>query len=211
MNIIWWRNNEGMLRMLYVLFLGQVVSFIMVLASFTSSLVANLGTTLCSSPPTSLSLILFIGLLTQTPRVDTPLTLSFFGYLSLALVYGNILLYQRQQLLVPWYWYVLLSFIDVQGNYLFNKAYEYSSITSVTLLDCWTIPWVIVLTGFIMATRYSLWQLFGAAICVTGLCLVLLSDAGVGGGGGSKPLLGDLLVIAATLFYAMSNVGEFIY
>ncbi|CAL5350697.1 unnamed protein product [Camellia sinensis] len=109
---------------------------------------------------------------------------------------------------VPWYWYVLLGFIDVQGNYLFNKAYEYSSITSVTLLDCWTIPWVIVLTWFIMATRYSLWQLFGAAICVTGLCLVLLSDAGVGGGGGSKPLLGDLLVIAATLFYAMSNVGE---
>ncbi|THG12420.1 hypothetical protein TEA_002421 [Camellia sinensis var. sinensis] len=61
-------------------------------------------------------------------------------------------------------------------------------------------------------------KLFGAAICVTGLCLVLLSDAGVGGGGdiffstfnicGSKPLLGDLLVIAATLFYAMSNVGE---
>ncbi|KAF5940594.1 hypothetical protein HYC85_021761 [Camellia sinensis] len=95
------------------------------------------------------------------------------------------------------------------GNRLLvNKAYEYSSITSVTLLDCWTIPWVIVLTWFIMATRYSLWQLFGAAICVTGLCLVLLSDAGVGGGGGSKPLLGDLLVIAATLFYAMSNVGE---
>ncbi|KAL7170481.1 hypothetical protein ACSBR2_035369 [Camellia fascicularis] len=183
MNIIWWRNNEGMLRMLYVLFLGQVVSFIMALASFTSSLVANLG-------------------------VDTPLTLSSFGYLSLALVYGSILLYRRQQLLVPWYWYVLLGFIDVQGNYLFNKAYEYSSITSVTLLDCWTIPWVIVLTWFIMATRYSLWQLFGAAICVTGLCLVLLSDAGVGGGGGSKPLLGDLLVIAATLFYAMSNVGE---
>ncbi|KAI7997744.1 Solute carrier family 35 member F1 [Camellia lanceoleosa] len=183
MNIIWWRNNEGMLRMLYVLFLGQVVSFIMALASLTSSLVANLG-------------------------VDTPLTLSFFGYLSLALVYGSILLYRRQQLLVPWYWYVLLGFIDVQGNYLFNKAYEYSSITSVTLLDCWTIPWVIVLTWFIMATRYSLWQLFGAAICVTGLGLVLLSDAGVGGGGGSKPLLGDLLVIAATLFYAMSNVGE---
>lgn len=64
-----------------------------------------------------------------------------------------------------------------------NKAYEYSSITSVTLLDCWTVAWVIVLTWFFLGTRYSLWQLFGAAVCVLGLGLVLLSDAGVSGGG----------------------------
>ncbi|KAK9985783.1 hypothetical protein SO802_030734 [Lithocarpus litseifolius] len=73
-----------------------------------------------------------------------------------------------------------------------NKAYQFSSITSVTLLDCWTIPWVMILTWFFLGTRYSLWQLFGAAICIIGLGLVFLSDAGVGGG----------------VFYAMSNVGE---
>lgn len=153
------------------------------LASLSSSLIADLG-------------------------VDTPLTQTFFTYLSLTLVYGSILLYRRKRLLVPWYWYALLGFVDVQGNYLVNKAYQYSSITSVTLLDCWTIAWVIILTWIFLGTRYSLWQLLGAALCVIGLGLVLLSDAGVGGGDGSKPLLGDILVIAGTVFFAVSNVSE---
>ena len=64
-----------------------------------------------------------------------------------------------------------------------NKAYQYSSITSVTLLDCWTIPWVIILTWILLGTRKSLWQLSGAAVCVLGLCLVMFSDSGISGGG----------------------------
>ncbi|RZC44411.1 hypothetical protein C5167_037370 [Papaver somniferum] len=52
-------------------------------------------------------------------------------------------------------------------------------------------------------------QFFGAAICVVGLCLMLLSDSdGSGSSGGSAPLLGDALVIAGTLGCALSNVGE---
>ena len=64
-----------------------------------------------------------------------------------------------------------------------NKAFQYSSLTSVALLDCWTIPLVIILTWIFLGTRYSIWQFFGAALCVAGLGLVLLSDAGVGGEG----------------------------
>ncbi|KAK6942616.1 Solute carrier family 35 member SLC35F1/F2/F6, partial [Dillenia turbinata] len=140
--------------------------------------------------------------------VDAPLTQSFFTYLSLALVYGSILLYRRRKLLIPLYWYALLGFVDVQGNYLVNKAYQYSSITSVTILDCWTVAWVIILTWVFLGTRYTLWQFVGAGLCLLGLCLVLLSDAGIGGGGGSRPLLGDMLVIGGTIFFALSNVGE---
>ncbi|XP_027173540.1 solute carrier family 35 member F1-like isoform X2 [Coffea eugenioides] len=176
-------RNKDMWRLVFLLFLGQVVSFVMALMSFTSSLIASLG-------------------------ADTPLTLSFFSYSALTLVYGGILIYRRQKLLVPWYWYLLLGFVDVQGNYLVNKAYQYSSITSVTILDCWTIAWVIILTWTFLDTRYSPWQFFGAAVCVSGLVVVLLSDAAVGGGGGSRPILGDILVIAGTVFFALSNVGE---
>ncbi|KAJ8640102.1 hypothetical protein MRB53_016796 [Persea americana] len=166
-----------------VLLLGQVVSLFLAVTSFTASLIADLG-------------------------VDTPLTQSLFTYLSLALVYSSILLYRGQKLRVPWYWYVVLAFVDVQGNYLVIKAYQFSSITSVTLLDCWTVPWAIILTWIFIGTRYSLLQFFGAAMCIVGLGLVLLSDAGVSGGGGAKPLLGDILVIAGTFCYAISNVGE---
>ncbi|KAK4776973.1 hypothetical protein SAY86_005661 [Trapa natans] len=179
----WWRTHLTWRRTLYVLFLGQIVSFSMAVGSFTSSLLADLG-------------------------VDVPLTQMFFPYALLTLFYGSILVYRRRKLLLPWYWYLLLGFIDVQGNYLVNEAYQYSSITSVTLLDCWTIVWAIILTWFFLGTRYSVWQLIGAAISVLGLGLVMLSDAGVSGGGGSKPLLGDVLVIGGTVFFAMSNVGE---
>nr|GMC99537.1 solute carrier family 35 member F1-like isoform X1 [Ipomoea batatas] len=196
----WWgTHGNDIRRTLFLLFLGQVISFVMSLMSFTSSLLASLG-------------------------VDTPLTLSFFVYLALSLVYGSIFIYRRQKLQVPWYWYLLIGFADVQGNFLgkpyivldidvqifvaVNQAFQYSSITSVTILDCWTIAWVILLTWYFLGTRYSLWQFFGAAVCVAGLGLVLLSDAGVGGGGGSRPLLGDTFVIMGTLFFALSNVGE---
>nr|GLL24729.1 solute carrier family 35 member F1-like [Ipomoea trifida] len=180
----WWgTHGNDIRRTLFLLFLGQVISFVMSLMSFTSSLLATLG-------------------------VDTPLTLSFFVYLALSLVYGSIFIYRRQKLQVAWYWYLLIGFADVQGNFLVNQAFQYSSITSVTILDCWTIAWVILLTWYFLGTRYSLWQFFGAAVCVAGLGLVLLSDAGVGGGGGSRPLLGDTFVIMGTLFFALSNVGE---
>ncbi|XP_017977966.1 PREDICTED: solute carrier family 35 member F1 [Theobroma cacao] len=178
-----WFKSHVTLHNLYRLFLGQVVSFVLALMSFTSSLIASLG-------------------------VDAPITQSSFTYLTLAVVYGSILLYRGQKLRIPWYWYLALGFVDVQGNYLVNKAFQFSSITSVTLLDCWTVVWAIILTYIFIGTRYCLWQLFGAALCVLGLGLVLLSDAGVGGGDGSKPLLGDALVISGTLFFAMSNVGE---
>ncbi|WOK96478.1 solute carrier family 35 member F2-like isoform X1 [Canna indica] len=170
-------------RVVFILFLGQLLSLFLAVASFTSSLIADLGT-------------------------DTPLTQSLFTYLSLSLVYGVFFLYKRQKLLISWYWYIALAIVDVQGNYLAVKAYQFSSITSVTLLDCWTIPWVIILTWLALGTKYSPCQFLGAAICVLGLGLVLLSDAGVSGGGGKKPILGDILVIAGTFCYAFSNVGE---
>ncbi|KAF5183621.1 Solute carrier family 35 member f2 [Thalictrum thalictroides] len=182
MNLNGWRRKD-VLSLLLVLLLGQVVSFNLAITSFTSSLLSNLG-------------------------VNTPLTQSFFTYLSLALVYTPILLSQRQKLLVPWYWYALVGFVDVEANYLVVKAYQYSSITSVTLLDCWTIPWVMILTWIFIKTRYSLGQFVGAAICIGGLGLVLLSDAEDSGSGGKNPILGDLLVIGGTFGYAISNVGE---
>uniref|UniRef100_A0A452Z7X9 Uncharacterized protein n=1 Tax=Aegilops tauschii subsp. strangulata TaxID=200361 RepID=A0A452Z7X9_AEGTS len=73
-----------------------------------------------------------------------------------------------------------------------TEAYQYSSITSVTLLDCWTVVWAIILTWYALGTRYSFWQFLGAGTCVAGLALVLLSDANTPdaqGKGNSNPSL----------------------
>ncbi|CAN1171150.1 Solute carrier family 35 member F1 [Linum perenne] len=169
---------------LKALFLGQAVSFLFALANFNSSFLASQG-------------------------VDVPITQNFLNYLCLAFVYGSVLLRRRGKLLIPWYWYLLLGFLDVHAYFLMNKAYQYSSITSITLLICWTIPWVIILTWLFLGTRYSKLQLVGSSLCVVGLVLVLWSDAwSDNGGGGSMPLLGDALVLGATIVFASANVGE---
>lgn len=61
--------------LLLVVLLGQLVAFSMAVASFASSLIANLG-------------------------VDAPLTQSFFAYLLLTLAYVPILFCRRQKLRV---------------------------------------------------------------------------------------------------------------
>nr|AAT69616.1 unknown protein [Oryza sativa Japonica Group]AAU44271.1 unknown protein [Oryza sativa Japonica Group] len=141
---------------------------------------------------------------------DAPFTQSFLSYLLLALVYGPVLLHRQRKFLMPWYWYLALAFIDVQGNCLAIKAYHYSYITSVNLLNCWTITWVMILTRFALGTRYSLWQFVGAGTCMTGLALVLLSDSNYSDvqDESKRPLLGDALIIVATFCFAFSNVGE---
>ncbi|KDO61110.1 hypothetical protein CISIN_1g043912mg, partial [Citrus sinensis] len=141
----WWRGHVT-LRTLHLLSIGQLASLTFAATNFTSSFIANLG-------------------------VDAPVTQSAFSYFTLALVYGGILLYRRQRLQVSWYWYLLLGFVDLQGNFLANKAYQFTSITSVTLLDGCTIAWALILTRLLLGTRYSPLKLFGAGICMLGLCV----------------------------------------
>jgi solute carrier family 35 protein F1/2 len=44
-----------------------------------------------------------------------------------------------------WWFYLLLAIADVEANFLVVKAYQYTTITSVMLLDCFSIPCVMVL------------------------------------------------------------------
>ncbi|KAM0857471.1 hypothetical protein ACQ4PT_048445 [Festuca glaucescens] len=175
----------GTWRMLFLLLLGQLVSFSLAICNFITSLISNHG-------------------------VDAPLTQSFFSYMLLALVYGPILLRRRQTLLIPWYWYLLLVLIDVAGNCLTIKAYQYSYITSITLLSCCTIPWVMILTRFALGARYSFWQFVGAGTSVAGLAVAILSDSDSPDvqDVSKIPLLGDAIAIAGTFCFAFSNVGE---
>nr|GEV06913.1 solute carrier family 35 member F1-like [Tanacetum cinerariifolium] len=109
-----------------------------------------------------------------------------------------------------WYYYLLLGLIDVEANYLVVKAYQYTSLTSVMLLDCWSIPSVIILTWLFLKTKYRLKKIAGVIICVVGLVLVIFSDvhASDRSQSGSHPIKGDSLVIAGATLYAVCNVSE---
>lgn len=89
------------------------------------------------------------------------------------------------------------------------KAYQYTSLTSVMLLDCWTIPCVMLLTWLFLKTKYRFRKIAGVVVCVAGLVMVIFSDVHAGDrAGGSSPLKGDALVIAGATLYAVTNVSE---
>ncbi|KAJ0606115.1 putative solute carrier family 35 member SLC35F1/F2/F6 [Helianthus annuus] len=78
------------------------------------------------------------------------------------------------------------------------------------LLDCWSIPCVIILTWFFLKTKYRFKKIVGVVICIAGIVLVIFSDvhASDRSQSGSNPVKGDLLVIAGATLYAVCNVSE---
>ncbi|GER27866.1 hypothetical protein STAS_03602, partial [Striga asiatica] len=164
--------------------LGQFLSLLVTSTGFSSSELAKRG-------------------------INAPTSQSFLNYVFLALIYGSIMLYRWKPLKAKWYYYILLGLVDVEANFLVVKAYQYTSITSVMLLDCWTIPCVLFLTWFFLKTKYRFMKLIGVAICVAGLVTVVFSDVhSADRSSGSNPIKGDLLVIAGATLYGVSNVSE---
>ncbi|XP_019441594.1 PREDICTED: solute carrier family 35 member F1-like isoform X1 [Lupinus angustifolius] len=165
--------------------LGQFLSLLITSTGFTSSLLAKKG-------------------------IDAPTSQSFLNYALLAIIYGSILLYRRKPLKAKWYYYIILGIIDVEANFLVVTSYQYTSVTSVMLLDCWSIPCVIFLTWIFLKTKYRFKKITGVAVCIAGLVLVVFSDvhAGDRSSSGSNPVKGDLIIIAGATLYAVCNVSE---
>ncbi|THU62918.1 hypothetical protein C4D60_Mb01t10220 [Musa balbisiana] len=111
---------------------------------------------------------------------------------------------------LSWYYYLVLAVVDVEANVIVVKAYQYTSLTSVMLLDCWSIPCVILFTWVFLKTKYGFRKFAGVAICVAGLVIVVFSDvhASDRAEGGPNPVKGDIFVIVGSTLYAVSNVGE---
>ncbi|XP_010512184.1 PREDICTED: solute carrier family 35 member F1-like isoform X2 [Camelina sativa] len=177
-------NEMNTKKTLIELGLGQIISLLFTFLAFSASEVTRQG-------------------------INAPTTQSFMGYLSLAIVYGGIMLYRRPAIKVKWYNYFLLAFVDVEVNFLVVKAYQYTSLTSVMLLDCWAIPCVLVLTWVFLKTKYRLMKISGVVICIVGVLMVVFSDVHAGDrAGGSNPVKGDLLVLAGTTLSAACDVSE---
>ncbi|XP_011005118.1 PREDICTED: solute carrier family 35 member F2-like [Populus euphratica] len=171
-------------KTLFALGLGQFLSLLITSTGFSSSELCRRG-------------------------INAPTSQSFLNYVFLAIVYGSIMLYRKQALKAKWFYYAILSLVDVEANFLVVKAYQYTSITSVMLLDCWSIPCVMVLTWFFLSTKYRFKKIAGVVVCVAGLVMVVFSDVHAGDrSGGSNPRKGDAIVIAGATLYAISNSSE---
>jgi hypothetical protein len=86
--------------------------------------------------------------------------------------------------------FFLMAVADVEANFfgifdslrfffvtfLVVKSYQYTTITSVMLLDCFSIPCVMLLSRFFLKSKYSIRQIASVGICLLGIGALVLSD-----------------------------------
>ncbi|KAM9852931.1 solute carrier family 35 member F2 [Aulostomus maculatus] len=149
-------------------------------------------------------------------RVNAPMLQSLLNYALLCATYtaallcrpgdGNIL----QILKSRWWKYLLLGLVDVEANYTVVKAYQYTTLTSVQLLDCFVIPVLMILSWWVLKTRYRPVHYVAVCTCLLGVGAMVGADllAGRDQGSTSNILLGDGLVLLSSTLYAVSNVCQ---
>ena len=54
---------------------------------------------------------------------------------------------------VSWWKYALIALADVEANFLVGTAYQYTSITSIMLLDCFAIPCAMGLSYWFLGAK----------------------------------------------------------
>ncbi|XP_068187514.1 solute carrier family 35 member F2-like [Antennarius striatus] len=178
-------------HLLKIVILGQVLSLLICGTAVSSEFLANYG-------------------------VQTPMLQSFLNYALLLLVYTTMLCTRKDQRNLPqilktdWWKYLIMGVADVEANYSVVTAYQFTTLTSIQLLDCCVIPMLMVLSWFFLKTRYRPIHFVAVVVCLLGVGTMVGADilAGRAPGSTSNVALGDGLVVLSAFLYAVSNVCQ---
>lgn len=154
----------------------------------------------------------------QQESFSAPAFQTLFNYVLLAAVYNTVFLardgpaaWGRAARRDGWK-YLIMAFLDVEGNYFTVLAYRYTNILSAQLLNFWSIVCVVLLSFFVLRVRYKPFQMLGILVCCGGMGILLGSDYIVqrdsGADGGDTRLKGDLFGLLGATLYGTSNVFE---
>lgn len=151
--------------------------------------------------------------LTTTFDLHMPTTQNFLFYFVLSSIFTSKLVSTPDalsSLKSRWWKYLFVAAADAEANYLVVKAYQYTTLTSVQLLDCFTIPTVLVLSRVLLHVRYKWVHIFGVVICLWGVACLVWADIqeGIPQGQGTERLIGDVLCLSGAFLYGVSNVAQ---
>ncbi|XP_074602952.1 solute carrier family 35 member F2-like [Brevipalpus obovatus] len=155
-------------------------------------------------------------LLQDNYKFTAPTAQSFLNYLLLCLIFTTWLAFKPSDrslitVLRQRGWkYLILAIIDVEANFLVVKAYQYTTLTSIQLLDCFTIPTVLSLSWLCIGVRYGIIHIIGVCFSLIGIgCLVYADlDESTKQIEAKDRFLGDMLCILGATLYGMSNVAQ---
>ena len=174
-----------------VILIGQVLSLCITGTNTFTTLLANVGTNI----PAFQSIFNYALLLI----VYVPLTMYKLGPRK----FGSILKHDGWK-------YIILSFMDAEGNYFTVLAYRYTNVLSAQLINFWSIVCVVIVSFLLLRVRYKPLQVLGILVCCGGMGILLASDA-IQGNNNYDPdnaLKGDLFALAGATLYGLSNVFE---
>ena len=151
----------------------------------------------------------FFASLLSSQNVNTPMLQSLLNYVLLSTCLVRFVVNRPHpptscfqiKLQWPWWMYLGVAILDVEANVLVVTAYQYTSITSIMLLDCFSIPCVMLLSKLFLHAQYRAQHVAGVAICVFGLVLTVISDI-LQNGGDANPkgaLYGDILCLVRVI------------
>jgi len=115
--------------------------------------------------------------------------------------------------------YFVLALFDVEANYLTVLAYRYTTVTSISLLDCLAIPSAMILSRLALKRRYFWMHLAGVALCLSGVVVNVLQDYNMGTSDGMageqehhvdtdaypQRIRGDILAIIGGILYGVND------
>lgn len=81
-----------------------------------------------------------------------------------------------RRLLVPWYWYCGIAWLDVLSNYLTLLSFRYTSLTSTTLLGSLTVPSTMFVSRILLRKSFQRYHYIGVLLCLLGGTLTLWCD-----------------------------------
>ncbi|KAK7433310.1 hypothetical protein QQZ08_000249 [Neonectria magnoliae] len=143
---------------------------------------------------------------------------TIFNYILLFLIYTPLFLWHEG----PGGWwrvakrdgwkYLIMSFLDVEGNYFTVLAYRYTNILSAQLINFWSIVCVVLISFFLLKVRYKVFQIIGILVCCGGMGILIASDHITGSsqeaGKDLQLVKGDLFALLGATLYGTSNVFE---
>ena len=161
----------------------------------------------------------FSSLLAEQP-FSVPAFQTFWNYVLINIIYTSYSVYKYgfkdyfHTVLVRTGWkYLILSFLDVEGNYFTVLAYRYTTILSAQLINFWAIVVVVIISFAVLHVRYHWTQILGILISIGGVGILFGSDhitqgSTPGGVSHGNQLKGDLFALVGATFYGLSNVAE---
>ena len=105
----------------------------------------------------------------------------------------------------------MCSVVDVSATLFILLAFKCTTLTSVMIIEDFTIPTAVVLSLIVLKTRYEKLHFIAIGMCIVGISLGFLNDFLFAEKDdtpeqASRPLLGDFFALCGAFFYALENI-----